>query len=75
MNAVAFFSSSLGYAFGIVPYTFRCVRIVVLYHSSYRYKYAGLVKWRNLRRAWAASILFIVGFVAILYAASARHYR
>lgn len=68
-------SSPVGYAFGIVPYILRGVRIVVLYHSSYRYKYAGFVKWRNLRKAWAATSLSIGVLAAILFTASARHYR
>ncbi|CAB1100119.1 unnamed protein product [Ectocarpus sp. CCAP 1310/34] len=53
----------------------RAVRIVVIYHSAYRYKYAGLVKWTKLRKAWASITLLMVVVAIILYAISARHYR
>ncbi|CAM9979077.1 unnamed protein product, partial [Ectocarpus sp. 4 AP-2014] len=47
----------------------------VVYHSTYRYKYAGLVKWTKLRKAWASNALSIIVLAIILFAISARHYR
>ena len=59
----------------MAPYMLRGVRIVVVYHSRYRYKYAGLVKWKKLRKTWAWSVFSIVVLAAIVFAADAGHYR
>ena len=58
----------------LVPYFLRATRLVVVYDSSYRYKYAGLVKWRNLRKAWASTGVFILVCTATSFTVSARHH-
>jgi len=63
------------YATMSAPYVLRATRIVVVYHSSYRYKYAKLVKWRNIRKAWMLIGLFVFVLAVTLFATSARLYR
>ena len=64
-----------GFATGITPYFLRAVRILVLYHASYRRKWAGLVKWKNLRKMWASIALSFAACAALFFVFSDRQHR
>lgn len=53
----------------------RAVRLVVVYHPSYRLKYAKFVKPRNIMITWASTSLSIVVFAVIYFATSVKRYR
>lgn len=61
-------SCAQGLAAAVVPYSLRAVRLIVIYNTAYRIKYARYVKWVYLLRIWtvlATAILLVALLIFI----------
>lgn len=56
----ALFSRKSGLAGCPTPYFLRALRLVIIYNTDYRLKYARFVKWKRMMKMWIASVVVVL---------------
>ncbi|CAM9756489.1 unnamed protein product [Scytosiphon promiscuus] len=69
-----FWSSYTWFALSCTPFCLRAVRLVVVYHTVYRLRYARFVKRQTLIKAWALITIAVLVYAAIVFVKMQHRY-